>query len=128
MHSPDGELAISVADEVVDPESHLGVEAPEDLAEWLSQHPAFDASEPVAIQIAGIDSNYVDLPPPSADTRLFHYPTGDFHIQSGLATRVYVVPLEGPDLSLVVLPAEGRGTIEHAIEAVSPIVESLQID
>jgi hypothetical protein len=38
-----------------------------------------------------------------------------------------VVPLDGPDLSLVVLPPEANGTIEGAIEATMPIVESLEL-
>jgi len=127
MGSRDAELAISRADQVVDPESHAGVEAPEDLAAWLAQHPSFDAPEPVAIEIAGIDSQFFDLPAPTADTKLFHFPAGDFYVPRGTKTRIYVVPLDGPDLSLAVMPPVSGGTVEAAIEAAQPIVESLLV-
>ena len=127
MAGTGAELAISVAAEVVDPDSRVAVAAPENLAKWLSQHPAFGASEPVDIEIGGIKSHYVDLPAPSADTGVFHFPGGDFHIP-GVATRVYVVPLDGPDLSLFVMPSSSSGTIEDAIDATRPIIESLEID
>jgi hypothetical protein len=125
--SEDAELAISRAAQVVDPKSHAPVDAPDDLLEWLTHHPAFDAPEAVAIQLGGVDSHYVDLPGPSADTKIFHFPGGDFHIPPGVATRVYVVPLERSDISFVILPHANGGTIEAAIEAAHPVVAALEI-
>ncbi len=128
MGSADGELLVTRAAKVVDPVSRAPIDAPEDLLEWFTQHAAFDAPPaPVAIQLAGMDSLYLDLPPPSADTKLFNFGDGDFHIPPGVATRIYVVPLAGSDISIMVLPKEGGGTIEEAIEAAHPIVESLEI-
>lgn len=127
MGSADAALAISRAAQVVDPVSHGPVDAPEDLLEWLTQHPAFDAPEAVAIRLGGVDSHYVDLPGPNGDTKIFSFPGGDFHIPPGVATRFYVVPLDGSDISFVIVPSENGGTIEAAIEAAHPIVESLEI-
>ncbi len=126
LGSPAAELAISRAAEVVDPESRLAVDAPEDLLAWLTQHPSFDAPEPVAIQIGGVDSHYVDMPGPTGNANLFRFPGGDFHIPPGIATRIYVVPLDGQDLSLVVMPP-ADGSTEQAIEATAAIVESLEL-
>jgi hypothetical protein len=127
MGMADAELAVSRAAQVVDPDSRSPAEAPEDLLEWFTAHPSFGGLDPVAITIDGIDSHYFDLPAPSADTKLFHFSGGDFHIPPGVATRIYVVPLDGPDLSLVVLPPQGAST-DAAISAVEPIVESLLIE
>ena len=127
MGSSDAELAISVADEVVDPESRSPVEAPEDLSAWIAAHPSFGSPEPVEIQIGGVDSRYLDLAGPSADTKLLHFPGGDFHIPPGVATRIYVVPLDGHDLSLIVMPPQG-GSIEEAIDATQSIIDSLAIE
>jgi len=127
MGSADAELAISRAAQVVDPVTHEGADAPEDLLEWLTQHPAFGAPEPVAIELGGIDSQYVDLPGPSQDTDIFRFPGGNFHIPPDVSTRFYVVPQEGLDISFVILPKANTANIEAAIAATHPIVESLEI-
>jgi hypothetical protein len=127
MGSPGAELAISRAPEVVDPATRGRIEAPEDLMAWITEHPAFGSPEPVAIRLGGIDSHYADLPGPVADTKLFHFPGGDFHIAPGMPSRVYVVPLPGIDISFIVLPREGSRDIGAAVEAAQPIVESLVI-
>lgn len=127
MGSADAELAISRAAQVVDPVTNEAVAAPEDLLEWLTQHPAFGGPEPIAVQLGGVDAHYVDLPGPDADTKLFHFAGGDFHLPPGVATRIYVLPQDGSDISFVILPSASGGTIEAAIEAAGPIVESLEI-
>lgn len=127
MGSANAELAIGRAAQVVDGVSHEPVAAPEDLLEWLTQHPALGDPEPVAIQLGGVDAYYVDLPGPAADTAIFSFPEGDFHIPPGVATRFYVIPQEGLDISFSILPKANGGTIEAAIEAAGPIVESIEI-
>jgi hypothetical protein len=127
MGSADAELAISRAAQVVDPVTNQGVAAPEDLVEWLTQHPAFDGAVAVPIRLGGIEGYYVDLPGPGADTKIFSFPGGTFHIGPDIETRFYVVPLDGSDISFVILPDANGGTLETAIEAAGPIVESVQI-
>ena len=127
MGNAAAELAIGRAAQVVDPVSREPVDAPEDLLEWLTQHPAFGGPEPVAIQLGGVDANYVDLPGPATDTKIFHFPGGDFHIPPGVATRFYVLPQEGLDISFAILPNANGGTIEAAIDAAHPIVASVQL-
>jgi hypothetical protein len=128
MGSAKAELAISRAAKVVDPVSHKPADAPEDLAVWLTEHPAFGNPAAVAIRLGGLDAYYVDLAAPGSDTGIFSFPGGNFHIGPGIATRIYIVPQEGSDISFVVLPSEGQGaTIDAAIEASHSIVESLKL-
>ena len=125
MGSSSAELAIARAAEVRDPETSGRVAAPEDLLGWLIDHSALDSSEPTPVTISGIESNYVEFKA-TREVRLFAFETGDFRIGAGPSQRMYVVPMDGPDLALTVTTPHS-GTLEAALTAAVPIVESLQI-
>jgi hypothetical protein len=105
------------------------VPAPEDMLEWLTSHPTLDTARPLAIEVAGIPSHYVDVGSPAREVALFHYPGGNMRIPSGAHTRWYVVPLDGPDLVVMVGDREppSEAKFQAAVELVQPIVESLEV-
>ena len=75
-----------------------------------------------------IDSHYVDLTAPTADVALFHYPSGDMRLPAGVSTRVFIVPLEGPDLVALILPPPGADDFDAVLREAEPIVLSLAIN
>lgn len=127
LGGPDTELYMSRPTQVVDPGTGEPVDTPESLAEWFAAHPAFGSPTPMSVEIAGRQSTIFDLPGASADVDLFAFATGNFHTVEGIPVRVYIVPLAGADLVLTIVPRLPRGTIEDAITAAAPVVESLEI-
>jgi hypothetical protein len=125
MGSPEAELAIARPPELRDPETSARVPTPEDLLAWLVDHPVLGASEPTPVTISGIESNWVEFNA-TRDVRVFAFPGGDFRIGAGARQRMYVVPLNGPDLA-VTIGARESGTLAQALAAAVPIMESLQI-
>jgi hypothetical protein len=126
LGGPGVDLNITRPSQVIDPETRAAADTPEDLHAWFLDHPSYDSPVPQSMTIAGIAASYIDLPAVSADVQLFHYPSGDMHIPPGIALRVYVVPLDGPDLVLLMLPGGGEAFAEAAATT-QPIVESLDI-
>ncbi|HYU65120.1 MAG TPA: hypothetical protein VEK09_00070, partial [Jatrophihabitantaceae bacterium] len=128
LGGPGAELNITRPAEVIDPESGAPVEAPDSLLEWFTEHSRLDASEPVEVQLDCIDSHYVDLAASTADVDLFHYPSGDMRLPAGVSTRVYIVPLDGPDLVALILPPAGADDFDAVLREAEPIVLSLAIN
>ena len=125
---PGADLNITRPAQVIDPESGAPVEAPDSLLEWFTDHSRLDAAEPVEVQVDCIDSHYVDLTAPTADVDLFHYPSGDMFVPAGVSARVYIVPLEGPDLVALILPTPGADDLDAVVRQAEPIVLSLVIN
>jgi hypothetical protein len=128
LGGPGAELNITRPAEVIDPDSGTPVEAPDSLLEWFTDHSRLDAAEPVEIQVDCVDSHFVDLTAPTADVALFHYPGGDMRLPAGVSTRVYIVPLEGPDLVALILPPPGADDLDAVLRQAGPIVLSLVIN
>jgi hypothetical protein len=128
LGGPGAELNITRPAEVIDPDTGAPVEAPDSLLEWFTDHSRLDASEPVEVQVDCIDSHHVDLTAPTADVALFHYPSGDMRLPAGVSTRVYIVPLEGPDLVALILPPAGANDFDAVLRQAEPIVLSLAIN
>ena len=128
LSGPGAELNITRPAEVIDPDSGTPVEAPDSLLEWFTDHSRLDASESVEVQVDCIDSHYVDVTAPTADVALFHYPGGDMRLPAGVSTRVYIVPLEGPDLAALILPPPGADDLDAVLRQAEPIVLSLAIN
>ncbi len=57
---------------------------------------------------------------------MFAFPGGDFRIGAGNRQRMYVVPLDGPDLAITVIAPQG-GELADAVAASESVVESLEI-
>jgi hypothetical protein len=128
LGGPGAELNITRPAEVIDPESAAPVEAPDSLLGWFTDHSRLDGSEPVEVQVDCIDSHYVDLTAPTADVALFHYPGGDMRLPAGVSTRLYIVPLEGPDLVALILPPPGANDLDAVLRQAEPIVLALAIN
>lgn len=125
LGGPDVDLNMTRPAQVIDPTSGQPADSPDSLADWVAGNANLDASAPTTVQIAGIESTYFDLPGPTSTVQLFHYTSGDMHIPPGTQTRIYVVPMDGPDLVLVMYATSSD--FAAAVEAVQPIVDSLQI-
>ncbi len=104
------------------------METPESLLEWFTQHASLDVGEPVEVQIDGIASHYVDVAAPSSEIDIFAYPPGNMRLPAGALSRVYIVPLDGPDLVALILAPAGADDFDAVLEEAEPIVTSLSIN
>lgn len=50
--------------------------------------------------VAAIDSRMLTIGPPAAEVALFAYDEGNMRLPPNEQARIYVVPLEGPDLTV----------------------------
>jgi hypothetical protein len=125
---PGVELNITRPPEVVDPETRTPVETPESLLEWFTGHPTLDVGEPVELEIDGIASHYVDVTAPSSEIDIFHYPPGNMRLPPGALSRIYIVPLDGPDLVALILAPAGAADFDAVLGEAEPIVTSLVIN
>ena len=128
LGGPGVDLNITRPPEVVDPETRAAVETPESLLEWFTAHPSLDVGVPVEVQIDGIASHYVDVTAVSSEIDIFHYPPGNMRLPAGALSRVYIVPIDGPDLIALVLAPTGADDFDAVLEAAEPIVTSLAIN
>lgn len=112
---------------VIDPALTGAIPAPDDLATWLSQHPSLGATPPTAVEIAGHQGVTFDVGLELGTARLdvFAYPTGNLHLQPGTRGRVWVVPMDGPDL--VILAMAPEADFEEAVVRAEQVVASLLI-
>ena len=79
------------------------------------------------MEIDGIASHYVDVAA-SSEINIFHYPPGDMRLPAGALSRVYIVPLDGPDLVAMILAPAGAEDLSAALSAAEPIVTSMSIN
>jgi hypothetical protein len=128
LGGPGVELNITRPPEVVDPETRAPVETPESLLEWFTEHPSLDVGEPVEVELDGIASHYVDVAAPSSEIDIFHYPPGNMRLPQGALSRVYIVPLDGPDLVALILSSAGADDFDAVLDVAEPIVTSLVIN
>ena len=112
---------------VVDPTSHQPVDAPDDLIAWLEAHPDFVAQAPQPATIAGREARSIDVSNPSdEDIDVWAYPTGNARVSARTDARIWVVPLDGPDL--VFTAVAGADRFDAAVQDMATIVESVQIE
>ena len=124
-NKPEGvALNITRVTRVVDPRNGSRVEAPEDLIAWLASHPALSASEPEPVTVAGIEGRTLTIGPSTGDVPLFSYPSGDMRLPPTEQARIYVVPLDGPDLTVF---QAGPGGADAVDELVRPILASITV-
>jgi hypothetical protein len=127
LGGPGVELNITRPPEVVDPVTRAPVDTPEVLLDWFTGHPSLEVGAPVGVEIDGIASHYVDVAA-SSEINIFHYPPGDMRLPAGALSRVYIVPLDGPDLVAMILAPAGAEDLGAALSAAEPIVTSVSID
>jgi hypothetical protein len=103
----------------VHPVSGESVDAPEDLMGWLAQHPALYAEQIQPAEIAGLSGAMLDAHATTLQDT-FAYPTGNMRVNAGDRVRYYVLPLDGPDLTIVVLTRS-----DDAFDEFKPALESV---
>jgi hypothetical protein len=124
--SGDVELIASRVSQVVDPTSHQAVAAPEDLIAWLQAHPELDVQAADPASIAGETARAVDVAAPGdADVEIWAFPTGNVRVSAGAKSRIWVVPMDGPDLVLSGLAPVA--SFDTALPELEAIVQSMEI-
>jgi len=119
-------FAVTRPGKVVDPESGTAVATPDDLTTWLATHPSLTPSSPEPVLVSGIASQSIEVTPAEGkDVRVFAYPSGDMHFASGLRIRFYVLPLDGPDMVIVVGAPEAA--FSSSADLAQQIVDSIEI-
>ena len=131
----DGELALEHAsraflgfdrvDRVVDGVAHTAVEAPDDLVGWFLGHPELEAEAGEPIEVAGLAGSWVDARASDEEVEVFAYPGGNWRMPKGTAARFFVLPMDGPDLVIVV--AASLTGIDEAVARVEPILDSVEL-
>ncbi|HKY49108.1 MAG TPA: hypothetical protein VJQ79_14125 [Acidimicrobiia bacterium] len=124
LGGPNADLNLTRPSRVVDPEKGTS-DSPEDLADWLLNHSRFAATEQESALVAGIVARVIDIEGPTSAVDFFAYPEGNMRVPAGVEARFVVVPMDGPDLVLVILPS--GETLAAAIESTQSIVNSLAI-
>lgn len=121
------EITASRVSKVVDPSSHKGVSAPDDLVAWLASHPALDAETPQPATIAGIDSQSIEVAVRGGkDVDVFAFPTGNLRVAAGSRARIWVVPYAGPDLIVIGFAPVAR--FEESRSEIQSVVDSMEIE
>ncbi len=124
--SGDIELTAGRVGRVVDPQSHQGVAAPDDLVAWLASHPDLDAEPPQPVRIAGLGGQSIDVTNNGLEeVDIFAYPTGNLHLDAGTRFRIWVLPYEGPDLVFCAIAP--KASFEQALPEIQSIVDSVRI-
>ena len=120
-----GELLVGRAGQIVDPVTRQPAPTPDDVMAWFVSHPELRVTQPTPVEISGHQASWVEIDP-TRRVDVFYDPLGNFHVGPGRVARFYVIPWEGSDLFVAVLGSPS-GTLEDALAAGVPIVESLQI-
>jgi hypothetical protein len=131
MDRPDesGLFAFTRLAKVVDPTTHQAVAAPDDLLGWLLTHPGFDwAGGRTSVEIAGLSSEMVDgHVQGKGSSELFAYDEGNLRVIGGAHVRIYNLPLDGRDLTILVTGYENESNFEAIAKAAQTILDSLVI-
>lgn len=119
-------LAFTRVTRVVDPKTGQDVDAPDNLAEWLSEHPALQPTRSAPASIGGASGTRVDASPTESDTNLFWYESGSMHTVPQVRWRVYVVDVDGTPLTIVFgAPTE---SFRQGVEKLEPLLESVVLE
>jgi len=120
-------LSMTRPSQVIDPTPVGAVPAPDDLATWLSQRPSLVATKPTAVEIVGREGLTFDvgLEHGKEQVDIFWFPTGSLHLVAGTRTRVWVLPMDGPDL--VILSMTEEASFQEAVDRAEQVLNSLVI-
>ena len=131
MDRPDetGLFAFTRLAKVIDATTHQVVAAPDDLLAWLLTHPSFDWSGGrTPVQIAGLSSEMLDgHVQGKGSSELFAYDEGNLRVIGGAHVRIYNLPLDGRDLTILVTGYENESNFEAIAKAAQTILDSLEI-
>jgi len=120
-------IAMTRASRVVDPTTHKPVPAPDDMIGWLAAHPGITWLGPkTAVEIAGVSGWTVTGDPKGErDTDMFAYETGNMRVVPGNRVQYIVLPLDGPDLTIVVQAVDDQ--FAAVSEAARTMLDTLEI-
>jgi hypothetical protein len=121
-------IAMTRVSEVIDPTTHKAVPFPDDMIGWLAAHPGFTWDGPKApVEIAGV-SGWTLQGKTKGETRdvdMFAYETGHMRAVPGNRMQFFVLPLEGPDLTIVVMAVNDQ--FDAVSKAARAMLDTLQI-
>jgi hypothetical protein len=121
-----GGVAITRLTEVFDPGSGRPSPVPDDLVAWLAGNRALKPlGSPRTVTVAGHTGETLEASA-IADRERFAYPTGNMRVGRGMRLRCTVIPMDGPDLTIVIAAAPDRDFDELLVEA-EPVLTSLAI-
>jgi len=111
--------------QVVDPATSSSVAAPDDLIAWLGKHPDLGAKPPRSVNVAGLSGRTLVIHTGSREIETFAYVTGNIRMPPDFTAQLYVLPMEGPDLTVIVgSPTKGW---DKAVPLAAPVLASLQV-
>jgi hypothetical protein len=114
----EGMFAITRVSQVIDPETRVtAIPVPDDLIGWFTTHPQLIAEAPSPVTIAGLAGQSVDVVvADNSEPDIFAYESGNMYIPTGFKVRYIVLPLDGPDLTIVIGAAKDdfAATLERA--------------
>jgi hypothetical protein len=121
-----GFMAITRVTKVVDRTGTISV--PDDLIGWLAANPNFSWSgKPVAVTVGGVTGAMLDGSVKTG-TDVFAYDTSNMRIVTGDHIRYHVLPLDGPDLTIVLAGPGGDDGFEAALlDSAQATIDSLEI-
>jgi hypothetical protein len=124
-----GFLAITRVTRVID--RVIGnIPVPDDLMGWLALNPAFCwAGPPTSVTMGGLTGSMIDgrVKPGLAPTDIFAYETGNMRVVGGDRIRYYILPLDGPDLTIVLTGTHGEPAFTITHSAATVTLDSLEI-
>ena len=120
-----GALAMMRVYWVIDPKSGQQVPGPDDLLGWLAHHPALVATKAKSVRIAGRSASSIDVRA-SSTQRLFWFSGEPFRLNTGDQARLYQLPLEGADLTIMVVALAGS-SLADVLKAAGPVLDSLEV-
>jgi ABC-type transport system substrate-binding protein len=119
-------LAFTRVTRVVDPKTNQDVAAPDDLAEWLSRHPALQPTQSAPASVGDASGTRVDASPTEAETNLFWYPSGSMHTAPQVRWRVVVVDVDGTPLTIVF--GAPTASFDQGVAKLEPLLAAVQFD
>jgi hypothetical protein len=121
-----GGVAITRVTEVVDQGSGRPSPVPDNLVAWLSGNRALKLlGAPRTVTVAGHAGETLEASA-IANRELFAYPTGNMRVGRGMRLRYTVIPMDGPDLTIVIA-GEPESDFDELLVAVEPVLASLAI-
>ena len=86
--------------------------------------PDLKVGKPEAAQVAGIKGRTI-LVTANKFVDFFAYPTGNMHLREQTTARYYVLPMDGPDLTVIVLGETPR--FDEEFVAAKAVIDTLTI-
>ena len=124
-HTPTVLFYMTRVTQVIDPTKGVAAPVPDDLVQWLARHPDLNAEAPKSVTLAGLPARTVVVHTNGQEVATFYYTTGNMRVPAGFTAQYYVLPMDGPDLTVKVGAPTKQWAAALALTA--PILESLRV-